>query len=406
MYTNTTFNYFDRILRNVLTSTLISGFVVYSVTMFINTQYLNVYINRIFIATCAILLLIERYAYIIIAKQLFGRHAINVIIVGIPKIVEKFEYYLEKTNININILGYVRIDPVEPQDAALSTSGKPILGNIENLNEIMKSNVVDEVIFALKKENIDSMEKYILMCEEMGITARMVIELYDLRIARTYLSSMGTLPMITFHTVSLNRFQLLMKRLIDIIGSIFGLVITALVSIAVIPAIKLDSPGPILFKQSRVGLNGRVFNLYKFRSMYKNADVEKLTLVNQGKESTGYMFKLKDDPRITRIGYILRKLSIDELPQFFNVLKGEMSLVGTRPPTIDEIALYNNRFRRRISIKPGMTGLWQVSGRSNITDFNEVVNLDTMYIDKWSVWLDMKILFRTLFVVLKTTGAY
>lgn len=171
-------------------------------------------------------------------------------------------------------------------------------------------------------------------------------------------------------------------------------------------AIKIDSKGPIFFKQVRVGMNGRKFKIFKFRTMCVDAEAKKKDLMQKNEMGNGLMFKIENDPRVTKVGGFLRKTSIDELPQFFNVLKGDMSLVGTRPPTVDEVSAYERSHWRRISIKPGITGMWQVSGRSDIKDFEEVVRLDTQYIDDWSVWLDIKILIRTVLLVFSHKGAY
>jgi len=198
----------------------------------------------------------------------------------------------------------------------------------------------------------------------------------------------------------------MIKRLMDIVGALIGLAFTAVASIFIVPAIKLTSPGPVLFKQDRVGMNGRIFKIYKFRTMYVDAEERKAELMAQNEIKGGLMFKIKSDPRVTPVGRILRKTSLDELPQFFNVLKGDMSLVGTRPPTVDEVKKYKTYHRRRISFKPGLTGMWQVSGRSNITDFEEVVRLDTKYIDEWSIWLDIIIILKTIWVVLRKKDAY
>ena len=181
--------------------------------------------------------------------------------------------------------------------------------------------------------------------------------------------------------------------------------ITGLIFPFVALAIKLDSPGPVFFKQTRVGKNGRHFKMFKFRSMVQDAEARKKELMAKNKVSGGLMFKMDDDPRITKVGKVIRKTSIDELPQFFNVLFGTMSLVGTRPPTVDEVAQYDTRHWRRLSVKPGITGMWQTSGRSEITDFEEVVALDKEYIDNWSMWLDIKILFKTVIQVFMRKGA-
>ncbi len=170
------------------------------------------------------------------------------------------------------------------------------------------------------------------------------------------------------------------------------------------PAIWIEDKGPVFFSQKRVGKNGRIFKIYKFRSMYVDAEERKKELMKNN-EMSGAMFKMKDDPRITKVGKFIRKTSIDELPQFLNILKGDMSLVGTRPPTIDEVNVYENWHRRRLSIKPGLTGLWQVSGRNKINDFDDVVKYDLEYIDNWSVLMDIKLILKTIFVVFKGTGS-
>jgi exopolysaccharide biosynthesis polyprenyl glycosylphosphotransferase len=217
------------------------------------------------------------------------------------------------------------------------------------------------------------------------------------------LSMLGDIPVLTFANNFYNPWSLAVKRLIDIIGSLVGIAITLIVSIFVAPAILIESRGPLIFKQRRVGKNGRFFYVYKFRSMYKDAEERKKELESQN-EMNGLMFKMKDDPRITKVGKFIRKTSIDELPQFFNVLKGDMSLVGTRPPTVDEFKQYESHQKRRLSAKPGITGLWQVSGRNEITDFEDVVKLDVQYIDNWSLGLDIKIILKTIKVVFEKGG--
>ena len=207
--------------------------------------------------------------------------------------------------------------------------------------------------------------------------------------------------------------QLFVKRTIDILAGLAGCLLTGVVALFVGPAIYLKSPGPIFFSQIRVGKNGRKFKLYKFRSMYLDAEERKKELMEQNRVSDGLMFKLEYDPRIIGsekgkgkgIGNFIRKTSLDEFPQFWNVLKGDMSLIGTRPPTVDEWEKYELHHRARLAIKPGITGMWQVSGRSDITDFEEVVRLDTEYIENWSIGLDIKLLLKTVLVVLKGSGS-
>ncbi|MGB4598591.1 MAG: exopolysaccharide biosynthesis polyprenyl glycosylphosphotransferase, partial [Trichlorobacter sp.] len=213
-----------------------------------------------------------------------------------------------------------------------------------------------------------------------------------------------TLPMLTFYSKAFSASQLLAKRCLDIAGALIGLLLLGLMLPLVGLAIKLESPGPIFFGQLRLGEQGRPFRCWKLRSMVVDAEQRKQGLIAHN-EMQGQMFKIKDDPRVTRVGRFIRKTSIDEFPQFWNVLKGEMSLVGTRPPTPDEVANYEDWHHKRISIRPGITGLWQVSGRNQIQDFDEVARLDIRYVENWSIWLDIKILCQTLWVVTLGRGA-
>jgi exopolysaccharide biosynthesis polyprenyl glycosylphosphotransferase len=398
MYNKTTFNYYDRIFRSVAFSTIIAGVAVAVVFYMTKNSFFSRRMYSILIVLTIILLLTERYIFLYIFGKLRKNSENKVIFVGIQELIEKSKYYLKKTQIAMNIIGYVKLD----DSIQLKND---CMGSLDDLPGILKENVIDEVVFAVPKDYIPKIENYIQLCEEMGITVRLLLELYDLKVAKTHIDSLGTIPMITYHTVNLNNVQLFAKRALDIFGAIVGLIITALVAVFIIPAIKIDSPGPVFFKQDRVGLKGRVFKLYKFRSMSVDAEARKKELQAQNQVKGGLMFKIETDPRITKVGRILRKFSIDELPQFWNIFKGDMSLVGTRPPTPDEVSKYLNGHWRRISIKPGLTGLWQVSGRSSIMDFDEVVKLDTDYIDKWSVGEDIKIILKTIPAVLAKRGA-
>lgn len=196
-----------------------------------------------------------------------------------------------------------------------------------------------------------------------------------------------------------------LKRGVDIIFAVVGLLFYFFVALAIYPIVQKQSPGTLLFSQERVGKNGKRFKMYKFRSMYLGAEEQKIALMAQNEVTSEHMFKLENDPRIFPFGQKMRQWSIDELPQFINVLKGDMSLIGTRPPTVDEYIKYEFHHFKRLAIKPGITGMWQVSGRSNIIDFEEVVKLDVSYIDNWSLWLDLKILLKTIKVVLLKVGS-
>lgn len=276
---------------------------------------------------------------------------------------------------------------------------------IDNLTAICKAKMVDEVIFSVPSKQISLIEDHIVSLEEMGVTVRMVMDLYDLPTGRKEITLFhDNLPMLTFYSKAFDAEQLFLKRCLDIVGSLVGLAITALLFPFIALAIKVESKGPLFFGQDRVGEYGRIFQCWKFRSMYVDAEERKKDLMAQN-EMQGAMFKIKDDPRVTKVGNFIRRTSIDELPQFWNVLRGEMSLVGTRPPTPDEVITYENWHRKRICIKPGISGLWQVSGRNKIQEFDEVARLDIQYIENWTFWLDVKILFQTLWVVLLKRGA-
>ena len=240
---------------------------------------------------------------------------------------------------------------------------------------------------------------------EMGITVHYEIPVPELTSAgQKVLSQFGSFYAVTYANRVAPIGQLVLKRAMDLAGALVGCVILLILTIFVAPLIKLESPGPVFFAQKRVGRNGRVFKMYKFRSMYADAEERKKELMAQN-EMNGLMFKMENDPRITKVGRFLRKTSLDEFPQFLNILKGDMSLVGTRPPTLDEFQHYSPYHKKRLSFRPGLTGMWQVSGRSDITDFEEIVRLDVEYIDNWSFMLDVKILLKTVLAVFKESGA-
>ncbi len=263
---------------------------------------------------------------------------------------------------------------------------------------------LDEVFISLPDEDMAYVKHMIYDLESMGIACHYNIDIIERPSKEVRVGSFAGYTVVTY---SINHFdyrRMVVKRLVDILGGLVGCLITIVITPFVAAAIRLDSPGPVFFAQTRIGKNGRRFKIYKFRSMYVDAEERKKELESQN-EMQGLMFKMENDPRITRVGKFIRKTSIDELPQFFNIVRGDMSLVGTRPPTEGEFEQYNSHYRRRISMTPGLTGLWQISGRSEIVDFDEVVKLDLEYIDNWTLGLDIKILFRTIWVVLTGRGS-
>ena len=291
-------------------------------------------------------------------------------------------------------------DSVRPGKIA----GIPVAGGGDSLLETCRQLPLDEVFIGSAEYPEEKKGRLIRGFEEMGVTCHYNLGIFDGTSTKGQVGNFGDFTVVTYSAFHSSYKRQLIKRLMDIAGGLAGSALTLVLMPFLAVAIKLDSPGPVLFSQTRIGRNGRRFKIYKFRSMYADAEARKKELEREN-QVKGLMFKMENDPRVTKVGRFLRKTSLDEFPQFFNVLLGDMSLVGTRPPTEDEFEKYNLYYRRRISMTPGLTGMWQVSGRSDIDDFDEVVKLDLKYIDNWSLTLDLKILARTVAVVLFGKGA-
>jgi exopolysaccharide biosynthesis polyprenyl glycosylphosphotransferase len=275
----------------------------------------------------------------------------------------------------------------------------------EQLVQLLHDHSVNGVILSARHTFFERVENAIRACELEGIEAWLVADFFKTQISRTTLDDFYGRPVIVFRSAPEASWQAVFKQIIDFIGALLLLIVSSPFLVAAALAIKLTSPGSLLFRQQRSGLNGRPFTIFKFRTMVTNAEQRKHELEAMN-EMTGPVFKVTNDPRITPVGRFLRKFSIDEFPQLFNVLRGEMSLVGPRPLPVDEVRRFNDlAHRRRLSVKPGLTCLWQISGRNNVKDFQDWVRLDLEYIDNWSLWLDFKILLRTIPVVLAGTGA-
>ncbi len=315
---------------------------------------------------------------------------------------------------DINVKGIAILDKDMTGELIL---GIPVVANRNTIDDFILRDWVDEVYVRLPQDD-EINEVIYSSLREMGVTIHIDATAYQSLSGCDFeLERIGENLVITTSMKLTPAWQLTVKRLVDIVGGIVGSILAMLVILIVGPIIKAKSPGPILYKQTRIGRNGKPFKIYKIRSMYLDADERKKELMEQNRVKDGMMFKLDFDPRIigneilpdgtkkTGIGEFIRKTSLDEMAQFFNVLKNDMSLVGTRPPTVDEWERYHLHHRARMSIKPGITGMWQVSGRSEITDFEEVVKLDTKYIMEWSLKLDFQILCKTVAVVLGHKGA-
>ena len=288
-------------------------------------------------------------------------------------------------------------------------NGIPIVAvGLEEGIKYLQRKWVDEVFIQLPAREEGSLEWIQEQCETMGIITHVVLD-HVLDRKRQIVEKVGDYAVLTTTVKLVTIEEMWMKRCMDVCGALVGLFFTGLLVMFVGPILYIKSPGPIFFSQERVGKNGKKFRMYKFRSMYMDAEERKAELMAQNELASTLMFKMEDDPRIiggkNGIGGFIRKTSIDEFPQFWNVLKGDMSLVGTRPPTVDEWEDYEAHHRKRLAIKPGITGLWQISGRSNIKDFEEVVRLDTEYINDWSLAEDVKILGKTVLMLVKRDGA-
>jgi len=391
-------------IKAVGKAVLYSGLILGSVAFVLKLQYLSRMLIMVFIAINLILLALARMGVRSLSR-VTRKHGYNfriILIVGTNEAARDIAHRIRNAHHwGLRVLGFVS----ESDDNVGSViDGHRVVGTITDLENIINREIVDEVVFADPGKRFDKFEDVFLMLEEHGVNARISARIFPHMIAKVQLDDLDSLPLLTFTTVPTNQAALLMKRLFDITMSLFLLLLSAPVMAAAALFIKTTSPGPVLFRQRRSGLNGRVFTLYKFRSMYEDAELRRKDLAELN-EMTGPVFKIKDDPRVTRVGRLFRRMSIDELPQLWNVFRGDMSIVGPRPAIPDEVSQYARWQRRRLSMRPGLTCLWQVNGRNTVTDFNEWVRLDLQYIDTWSLALDMNIFIKTIPVVLLRKGA-
>ena len=420
------------ILRHIKAAFLTNIFMAIIFSTIVYTTHISDSIPRLFFGTFFSINFSISFSCLflihLIKRQYLEHHTKKTIIITDSSSLEKAVYDIQKLNsedceiIGITSLSGKQADrfykvkilssnlKTQPSKDTDPSSKNPALESIKlkelslSTLEYVKRHQVDLVIFSVNHLVRRKIEHLIEAFSEMGIDSLITIDSFAIETLETKLEDFGTTNVIRLSPRLFTDGELLLKRLMDIAGALVGCFICIIFGLIVAPLIFLEDPGPIIFKQKRVGRNGKFFYIYKFRSMYQDAETKLQTLKDQN-EMQGFMFKMKNDPRITKIGKILRKTSIDELPQFFNVLEGSMSLIGTRPPTVDEYNQYSAHHKRRISIKPGITGLWQVSGRSEITDFEEIVRLDCFYIDHWSITGDIKILLKTFAAVFTGKGS-
>lgn len=356
----------------------------------------------LFISVNTVLFIIERAAIYVffhyIRKRGFNFR--NVLVIGTGDRARRFaETIDERPEWGLKIAGFV--DKDEKMTGRMLI-GRRVLGALERIEEILAANTIDIVVFVGPRSWLDEIEKIIIPCESIGVQMHIACDFYPNTLSKMSFGTMGNWPLLAFMPPPHYGEFIWVKRAIDIGVSAFALILTMPLLLVISFAIKYTSPGPVLFRQKRCGLNGRVFELLKFRTMVDNAETLRSEIQHMN-EMSGPVFKTKNDPRITRVGSFLRKFSLDELPQFINVFNGDMSVVGPRPPLPSEVEKYDYNQRRRLSVKPGITCIWQVEGRNKV-GFSDWVKLDLEYIDKWSLGLDLKIILKTIPAVFKGTG--
>jgi len=326
----------------------------------------------------------------------------RVLIVGAGEVARSLmRTIVARPELGYKIVGFVDDDPRKSQT---DIGRYPALGITDSLLEVLSQNEVDEVIITLPWVSYRKIMRLMSQCEQANIRVRIVPDLFQMAFSRVAVENLNGIPLLGTREPVLRDWQVLLKRVMDVLIASLVLVVFSPVLLIIAVAIRLDSPGPAIFKQRRVGRNGIEFTCFKFRSMFCDAE-SRVALLREQNEATGPLFKMRNDPRRTRVGRILRRFSLDELPQFWNVLRGEMSTIGPRPALPAEVKEYAPWHHRRLEVPPGVTGLWQVSGRSDLT-FDEMVLLDVYYIENWSPFLDLRILLKTIPTAILGSGAY
>ncbi|HLJ13327.1 MAG TPA: sugar transferase [Bryobacteraceae bacterium] len=326
-----------------------------------------------------------------------------VMVVGLGESARRLGQALEQSaGYGIRLLGFLSEDPVEPGRKLQLTRSYDVLP-VENLPQLLRGQVIDEIIFAVDSRRLAGLEDVFLLCDEEGVRTRVAVDFFPHVNSEVYLDRLGQAPLLTFAAAPHDEIRLFLKRTIDVLLAGAGLFLLAPLMALIVLLIRVTSPGPAIFRQQRCGLNGRRFTFYKFRSMCDNAEELKATVAHLNRRETA--FKIPNDPRLTPVGRYLRKFSIDEWPQLWNVLRGDMSVVGPRPAVPEEVQNYKGWQRRRLRMRPGLTCLWAIAGRDTL-DFETWMKMDMQYIDSWSLALDWKIILRTIPRVLTGRGAH
>ncbi len=388
-------------LAPVLKAVLAGGFVLMAAFFIFKLQHISrahiiLFLMMDLAALASIRLALYLFSRFVRKK---GYNYRSILIVGSGKRADAFAAILDQhKEWGLRVIGFVDYNEI----CQSKTNCRRFIGNLSQLPDILVQNQVDEVVFVVPRSGMDKIEKHVLLCEEIGIKASISADFYPHKLAKGSFEEIHGWPLLAYTPYPRIEEWFVLKRAFDVAFTSVVLLLSAPVFAVISIAIKLGSPGPVFFRQKRSGLNGRHFNLLKFRTMVAGADNMKSSIEHLN-EMSGPVFKAKNDPRITGIGKLLRKYSLDELPQLINVLKGDMSLVGPRPPIPSEVEKYDMWQRRRLSVRPGLTCVWQVSGRNNI-GFEQWMKLDLEYIDNWSLSQDFKIILKTIPAVLRGTG--
>jgi exopolysaccharide biosynthesis polyprenyl glycosylphosphotransferase len=407
LYRSRRFEKSTREFVDILMLTTFTTFFLLGASVFFHVRLINNLFLINFWTSSSLLLILSRMLVHFQLKRAHrhGRNTCQTIIVGTNNRAQTFASLIQqKPELGYHLLGFV--DDAWSGSEGMVKDRPDIIAPLNGIQEFLRQTIIDEVIIGLPiKSFYHTITAIVRACEEQGITSRFIMtDLFDVNIAKSQAGTLEGIPVLTLSSAPVEHPSLIVKRVIDTIVSAILLIMLSPVFLAAAILIKLDSKGPIFFIQDRVGYNKRRFKLIKFRSMVHDAEhiQDELEELN---EASGPVFKIKDDPRMTRIGKWLRRTSVDELPQLFNVLTGDMSLVGPRPlPVRDYNGFDKDWHRRRFSVRPGITCLWQIKGRSSIA-FDKWMRLDLEYIDNWSLWLDLKILVKTIPAVLKGSGA-
>lgn len=394
--------------RSILASIVKAGLLVGIVFTMVAFSFQFYFVSRSFFALilmiCGMLITAERFALLKIlnAIRTRGYNFKYMLVVGTGRRAHEFIKTVHRhPEWGFKIIGLVDADPAKKDEEIL---GHRVLGSLQDLPQLLDRYVIDNCVFVVPRSWLYDIEDSILYCEQVGVKVSVALDHYNLKFAKAKQSNLASFPLLTFETTSDKIAQLFCKRVVDLVGSFTALVTFSPLFALLAVLIKIDSRGPVFFKQTRSGLNGRKFTLYKFRTMVVDAE-ERLQELRAKNQMEGPVFKLDNDPRMTPLGKWLRKFSLDELPQLWNVLRGDMSLVGPRPPLPSEVNEYQPWQRRRLSMPPGITCIWQVNGRSDVVDFDDWMKMDLQYIDNWSFLLDMKICLQTVPAVLLAKGA-